>query len=179
MWLINKFYALPWTARFSLLVEVLTGVCIATAAAATILTWLQPGVYEYFEPWINCLDPTIPIRMWAAPSSQHNLREVYYLFCFPCYFLPIVSLSFRYCLPFKGRMAEHFDMKKRAIVPIGSILIALASYGIANSPVSDTRGLHIASSNIQLIMFGWVDPYICSVVVWVAGVGLWKSITGR
>lgn len=169
----------PNLLRFALMLDIFMVACVVTAVAATVWVLRAPEAYQYFVRWIDFLDPTIPLRKWAAPSPQPALREVYYSFCFTFYILPAISLTLRFCVPFKGGMADKFSVKKRMLLPFGCIFVGLMSFGIAMSPMTDTRGLHIASSNVQLLAFGWVDPSACSVVFWIAGVGLWKSFSGR
>ncbi|NID05205.1 hypothetical protein HBF26_09930 [Luteibacter jiangsuensis] len=175
----RKKVRMPNVIRAALALEIFTAACVVTAAAATTWVWKVPEAYQYFAPWIDFLDPTIPLRMWAAPSPQPALREVYYSFGFICYVLPVIFLALRFCFPFRGRMAKKFSVKKRLLSPFLFAFVGIISFGIAVSPMRDTRGLHIASSNVQLILFGWVDPCTCSVIFWVAIFGLWKSFSGR
>jgi hypothetical protein len=170
---------MPNVIRVALALEIFTSACVVTAAAATAWVWRVPEAYRYFASWIDFMDPTIPLKKWAAPSPQPALREVYYSFGFICYILPAIFLTLRFCFPFRGRMAKKFSVKKRLFSPLLFAFVGIVSFGIAVSPMTDTRGLQIASSNVQLILFGWVDPCVCSIMFWIAIVGLWKSLSGR
>lgn len=179
MWLGLSSNASPRMSRWALIFELLTLACIVTAAAMAAWVWRVRSAYDHFRSAIQFLDPAVPIREWSSTSLQPELREVYYLFCFPCFFLPVFFLTFRCCVPLVGKLAEKYSVKKRLLMPFVSFFVFITGYAIAVSPLGDTRAFHIASSNLQLLMLGWVTPCLCSVLFWMAGVGLFKSITGR